>query len=227
MRHLIIYMLLMLPTVAMAQSEWEVPDAQKPQQTVRQAKQKKDKQQGEATAPRQRKMKIDAQYAAGTVPEVDGKVEWSKTFACPGRSTDDLYERTLAALTAITKEPRQGAKSRISAVNRKQHIIAAYLDEEMVFSAGALAKDYCSFRYTLIAECSEATVTVRLCRMSYEYEKGRPGGGVFTAEEWITDSQALNKSQTNFYRLNGKFRKKTIDRKDELFANLEAAIAKE
>lgn len=217
-------MLLLVPCLAMAQSEWEVPDAAKPAKEMKPAKEKKRGASAPRGAAKERRMKIDARYAEGAVTEVEGKVEWQKTIACPGQDADQVYERTLTALTALTKESRQGAKSRISAVNRKQHIIAAYLDEEMVFSNSAFAKDYTQFRYTLIAECSDAQVTLRLCRISYEYEKERPGGGVFTAEEWISDREALNKTKTNFYRLNGKFRKKTIDRKDELFNNLEQKI---
>jgi len=39
----------------------------------------------------------------------------------------------------------------------------------------------------------------------------------YYAEEWITDRYGLNKKQTKLARVSGKFRKKTIDRKDYLF----------
>lgn len=224
MKNILVTILLAMPLAAMAQSEWEVPDAAKPAKEMKPAKEKERGASAPRGAAKERRMKIDARYGEGAVPEVEGKVEWQKTIACTGLDADKVYERTLTALTALTKEERQGAKSRISAVNRKQHIIAAYLDEEMVFSNTALAKDYTQFRYTLIAECRDREVTLRLGRISFEYEKGRAGGGVFTAEEWISDSEALNKTKTNFYRLNGKFRKKAIDRKDELFNSLELKI---
>ena len=43
------------------------------------------------------------------------------------------------------------------------------------------------------------------------------GGKVIRAEEWITDSEALNKTQTKLYPRSGKFRRKTIDRVKEIF----------
>ena len=44
------------------------------------------------------------------------------------------------------------------------------------------------------------------------------------AEEWITDKYALNKKGTKLSRISGKFRRKTIDRKDNIFQRIEAAL---
>ena len=44
-----------------------------------------------------------------------------------------------------------------------------------------------------------------------------PNAEVYRAEDWITDSEALNKSKTKLLRLPGKFRRFTIDRKDAIF----------
>ena len=38
------------------------------------------------------------------------------------------------------------------------------------------------------------------------------------AEDWITDANAFTKNGTKLARISGKFRTKTIDRKDEIFA---------
>ena len=42
----------------------------------------------------------------------------------------------------------------------------------------------------------------------------------YRAEDWITDKWGLNKKQTKLARVSGKFRRKTIDRKDYLFEKL-------
>ena len=39
----------------------------------------------------------------------------------------------------------------------------------------------------------------------------------FTAEEWITDEEALSKDGKKLTRISGRFRRATIDRKDEIF----------
>ena len=44
------------------------------------------------------------------------------------------------------------------------------------------------------------------------------------AEEWITDENALNKKKDNLSKYSGKFRRKTIDRKDNIFETLLEAL---
>jgi colicin import membrane protein len=45
-----------------------------------------------------------------------------------------------------------------------------------------------------------------------------------TAEEWITDKEAVNKKNTKLLPISGKFRRKTIDRKDFLFNKFESLL---
>ena len=42
-------------------------------------------------------------------------------------------------------------------------------------------------------------------------------GMIFKAEEWISDKEALNKDKTKLYPKSGKFRRKTVDRVEEIF----------
>lgn len=219
--------LLLIPCMMTAQSEWEVPDAQKSTSRINQKKTKKSKDKVQPENPADElKMKIDRKYAAGTVPVVDGKVVWSKEYTCTGKDANEVFEDMLSALTALTKTKGQTDKSRIAAMNRKERIIAGTFEEEMIFSSGTFAKDFTSFRYTLIAECRDGAASLKLCRISYEYEKGRDTEAVYPAEKWITDEEALNKKGTNLYRINGKFRKKTIDRKDEIFSFIQDQLNK-
>ena len=43
-------------------------------------------------------------------------------------------------------------------------------------------------------------------------------------EEWISDKEAVNKKNTKLLPLSGKFRRKTIDRKDFLFNKFESLL---
>ena len=56
-----------------------------------------------------------------------------------------------------------------------------------------------------------------MSRIRYWYDEARDGGEKYTAEEWINDKMALNKKQTKLAPICGKFRRETIDLKDELF----------
>lgn len=48
--------------------------------------------------------KDDSKYLAGAVPEVDGKVVFTKEFSIPGMSQDEIYERLLGWMDARLKE---------------------------------------------------------------------------------------------------------------------------
>ena len=211
---------------AVAQSEWEIPESAR--QTDAPSKKKKEKKAADEAADNTSspKMKIDLKYAAGTVPLVEGKVEWTKDITVAGCCADTLYQRTLDMLTRFVKSEGQTAKSRIAAVNKAERIVVANCEEELVFSSSTFARDYTLFRYTVIAQCSDNRVNIRLCRITYRYDMGRPTEATYTAEEWITDEAALNKKGTNLYRLNGKFRKKTIDRKDSIFGLFEEELTR-
>ena len=78
--------------------------------------------------------------------------------------------------------------------------------------------------YPLMAECSDNKVKVTIFRISYWYEEERDGGERFKAEEWISDAAAINKAGTKLYPRSGKFRRKTIDRVEEIFDGARAAF---
>ena len=44
-----------------------------------------------------------------------------------------------------------------------------------------------------------------------------PNQQPYSAEKWITDEEAMNKAKTKLLKIPGKFRRFTIDRKDEIF----------
>jgi colicin import membrane protein len=64
--------------------------------------------------------------------------------------------------------------------------------------------------------CSDGEANVKMTRISYDYDTDRKPVH-YTAEEWITDKYAVNKKHTKLYPISGKFRRKTIDRKDFIF----------
>ena len=79
-----------------------------------------------------------------------------------------------------------------------------------------LSLDQTIFNYQLIAECSDGKADVRLTRITYDYDVER-NPIRYAAEQWITDKDCVNKKHTKLLPLSGKFRRKTIDRKDFIF----------
>lgn len=210
--------LVCLPMMSLAQSNWEVP-TDEAQQT------KMEKQQKQKT---NKPLKTDdPKYLTGAVPEIDGKVVFTLDKDVPGLSAGQIYEKTYTALEALTKDENQTEGiSKIALVNKGEHIIAARCREWLVFADKALVLDRTLFNYTLIAHATDGHLNVTMERLNYQYETDRhdAAGLSVSAEEWITDKEGLNKAGTRLARKSGKFRKKTIDRKDEVFTALCKAV---
>jgi colicin import membrane protein len=125
----------------------------------------------------------------------------------------------------MTKEEKQFKESKIALVDKTDHVIAARFREWLVFKSTALSLDRTVFNYTIIANCSDGHLNLTLSRINYAYELDRDNDGMeVNAEEWITDENALNKAKTKLLKYSGKFRRKTIDRKDEIFENITNAL---
>ena len=116
----------------------------------------------------------------------------------------------------MVKEPNQIAGSAIVVNDTKTHDLGAVFHEWLVFKSAALSFDRTKFNFTLEAKCSNEKVEVIMSRITYDYDLDRDPKH-YTAEEWITDENAVNKDHTKLYPLSAKFRRKTIDRKDYIF----------
>ena len=220
MKKLSIVILLFLPLSVMAQNDWEKPQAI----DIQQNKEKKTLFESKKKAI----TKEDKKYLEGAIPLVDGKVSFNYDLDIPGKNAQQIYDLTYAVLDSMTKGDNQFAESSIALVNRKEHIIAARFKEWLIFQSSFLSLDRSIFNYTVIARCSHEHLNITLSRISYVYEKdrGMNDGIETTAENWITDKYGLNKNKTKLSRMSGKFRKKTIDRKDEIFNTIKVNLLK-
>lgn len=163
-------------------------------------------------------MMIKEKYAAGSCPEVDGKVVWSKTFSCAPLTAQQIYDRMIAFLQEYCKQEGKDPVSKIAIVNREKHEIGARISEYVTFREGLL-RDRALLNYTLRVNCFDGKCEVIMNNMSYTYDSK------FPAEEMLLDKNALNKTQTKFNKGGyEKFRTKTIDTKDALMAQIETAL---
>ncbi len=216
MKKLIASILALVPMMGMAQNNvWEIPD--QPQQQAKVVKKK-------VATP-----KVDVKYLSGAVPEVDGEVVFSLEKDIPGMSADSIYDKVYTVISSIVEEGKSSGlqpQARIAAVNKAEHMIAARVKEWLVFSSNFISLDRTEFNYTLIAKATEGHVSVKMTRISYAYEMNRKdaSGMKEKAENWITDKYALNKKKTKLSPISGKFRRKTIDRKDNIFQRVCQAL---
>ena len=216
MKKTIIAIMLLCPTLSFAQNTWEVPT---------QKTEVRDTTKRKALFETKKKVE-DPKYLSGAVPVVDGKVTFTLDMDVKGKTAQEIYAILYGVLDNMTKEENQFKESKIAIVNKGEHTIAARYKEWLVFRNSALSLDRTVFNYTIIAQATDGHVNVKLFRISYQYEleRGINDGIEVVAEEWITDEQGLNKKKDKLAKYSGKFRKKTIDRKDNIFETITNAL---
>ena len=166
----------------------------------------------------------DAKYLAkNAVPMVDGKVEFHTVIKAPGKSADEIYSILLKQLEKMVQEPNQIENSVVAIHDSIKHELAAVFHEWLVFKHSALSLDRTKFNYQLHVLCSDGAADVTMLRLNYDYDLDRKPIH-YSAEEWISDKYAVNKKGTKLYPLSGKFRRKTIDRKDFIFNKFESLL---
>lgn len=204
------------PQAAQSNEGWSVPD--QPTQKKVTAKKEISDQKGRQEKT---KLKEDPKYLAGAVPvDQKGHVVFTVDINAEGKTKGEIYDLVYNYLSKLTTGTDQLQGSRIALVNKDKGTIAATVKEWLVFQNTFLSLDRTKFFYTLIAECSDHHLKMTMRRISYTYEEDRSTGFTSPAEELITDNYALTKKKNDLSRIYGKFRKKTIDRKDKIFGDL-------
>lgn len=194
MRKIIIALIALLPLCATAQNTWEMPEEQ---------------ENALKTNP-------DQKYLEGAVPVVNGQVVFQTTIAAPGKSARQIYDILHAQMAKMLKEKNQFEQSRFTIENPEKGELAAYYQEWLVFKNKPLVLDRTRLMFNLTVVCKDGSAEVTINRIHYLYDEER-NATTYRAEEWITDEYGLKKDKQKLSRVSGKFRRKTIDRKDYIF----------
>ena len=166
---------------------------------------------------------VDQKYLAGAVPEVDGQVVFETTIKAPGKTGRQVYDIMLQQLELLAKGPEQFEQSEVTLKNVDELQLVGSYQEWLVFKNKPLNLDRTRMFYHLIVDCRDGEATVKMTRIVYLYDEERDPL-TYYANEWITDRYGLNKKKTKLARVSGKFRRKTIDRKDYLFEKFTIAL---
>lgn len=165
----------------------------------------------------------DNKYLEGSVPMKDGKVVFSTEMNIPAMSQEQIFA-TLLDWANKRFQPNEKMNARVLYQNPEEGSIAVGGEEYIVFSSGALSLDRTRIYYQLRITCENEKCSVEMTRIRYWYDEARDNGEKYEAETWITDEWALNKSKTKLSPICGKFRRKTIDLKDELFKDIQNTL---
>lgn len=195
-----------------AQNTWEMTESEKLEMARKQQKKAK-----------KNVVEIDAKYAPGQVPMVDGKVVFETTITASGKTKKQIMDIVAGYLEEMTNEPNQIDNENNVKISQvlmndadKGNIVARFY-EYLVFQNAFLSLDRTDFDFYISAQCYDGKAVIKMFRLRYIYEQNRQGGFNSPAEEIITDENAFNKKMTKLNRMYGKFRKKTIDRKNYIF----------
>ena len=89
----------------MAQSEWELPNSSVPTEKTTKTKTKKEN----TSIAKEDNSKVveikeeDKPYLEGAVPEVEGKIVFSRTINIPNKNASEIYDKTYQYLEQFTK----------------------------------------------------------------------------------------------------------------------------
>lgn len=174
-------------------------------------------------------LKEDPKYLAGAIQlNADGKVEFVLDTQASGKSADEIYNIVFQYMSKLIKN-EQNINSRIPLVNRNnknEQIIACIMDEWFVFNQSFISLDRSETKYQLVATISDNHLHLSMTRIVFNYEEGRSTGFKEPAENVITDKYALTKKKNDLAKIYGKFRRGTIDRKDQIFNDLTKLVRK-
>ena len=174
-------------------------------------------------------LKEDPKYLAGAIQlNADGKVEFVLDTQANGKSADEIYNIVFQYMSKLIKN-EQNINSRIALVNRNnknEQIIACIMDEWFVFNQSFISLDRSETKYQLVATISDNHLHLSMTRIVFNYEEGRSTGFKEPAEKVITDKYALTKKKNDLAKIYGKFRRETIDRKNQIFNDLTKLVRK-
>lgn len=167
----------------------------------------------------------DSKYLKGAVPEVDGIITFSRSFDVTGKTQAEVYASLQNVVKTLVANGRQDLRTRV--VSDENNMIVARVEEIMTFKKKFLNWDHTYFRYLITAQAVSATkaeVVIKNISYHYGFDQEGNGGEEYKAEEWISDKEAINKAGTKLYPRSSKFRRKTVDRVDEIFGEFAKAL---
>lgn len=162
----------------------------------------------------------ESKYMSGAVPVVDGKVVFTRYLNVADFNQEQIYN----AMFDWSARTFTGASDRVLLADPKAGTIVAQTQNEIVVKIGLFpGKVKMSSLIKII--CSDGNCTMETSRIRYTENpaSGKPTD-VITAEEYITDQYAMNKTRTKIHKGIGDYRIATIDIVDKNAAQAQTAV---
>lgn len=163
-------------------------------------------------------------YTAGKVPVINGKVTFETEIPAEGLTAAQVEEKVNAWIAERYVKPTVISVQRFESEKPGTTIIKG--EEYIVFRSSFFILDRARMYYFLTLTAKDGSCNFNLSRITYWHDDEDEKGGVkMIAENWITDENAFNK-KGELKKFEGKFRRKTIDLKEQLIDELTKALNK-
>lgn len=165
---------------------------------------------------------ISEAYEAGKVPVINGKVTFETSIPAKGLTAKEVEERVNGWIAKRYVKPTVISVKRFDSEKPGTTIIKG--EEYIVFKSTFFVLSRARMYYFLTLTAEDGSCNFHLSRITYWYDDEDEKGGIkMIAEDWITDDNAFDK-KGNMKKFEGKFRRKTIDLKEQLINELTQAL---
>ena len=167
------------------------------------------------------KKEIPTEYLQGAIPVENNRVVFRHTIEAPGMSAQDIKQRVEEWYKTRYVKPTVISSKVIKSDN--SGTFEAKAEEYIVFKKKFFVLNRARIYYYLTVNCADNRCEAIISRITYWHDDEAPDGGIrYNAEEIITDKAAMDGEKLKKHP--GKFRTRTIDLKNNLFAEMEKAI---
>ncbi|MBP3409194.1 MAG: DUF4468 domain-containing protein [Bacteroidaceae bacterium] len=161
---------------------------------------------------------VEAQYQAGAVPVINGKVTFEEFIPAEGMSAAEIEEKINGWVARRFVKPT--VIRSVLYESEQPHTAIVKSEEYIVFKKTAFVQNTPRIYYYLTITAEDGGCRFNMSRITYWYDDQDEKGGVqMKAENWITDDMAFKKNG-RLKKFEGKFRRKTIDLKEKLVKEL-------
>lgn len=161
---------------------------------------------------------VEAQYQAGAVPVINGKVTFEEFIPAEGMSAAEIEEKVNGWIARRFVKPT--VISSVLYESEQPHTAIVKSEEYIVFKKTAFVQNTPRIYYYLTITAEDGGCRFNMSRITYWYDDQDEKGGIqMKAENWITDDMAFKKNGL-LKKFEGKFRRKTIDLKEKLVKEL-------
>ena len=165
---------------------------------------------------------ISEAYEAGKVPVINGKVTFETSIPAKGLTAKEVEERVNGWIAKRYVKPTVISVKRFDSEKPGTTIIKG--EEYIVFKNTFFVLSRARMYYFLTLTAEDSSCNFHLSRITYWYDDEDEKGGIkMIAEDWITDDNAFDK-KGKMKKFEGKFRRKTIDLKEQLINELTQAL---